>query len=413
MSAAVSNVVASPSQHEPSTLSTATLDRVNEDIWREVLEKLLDCTHFGDRTPAITALTIFATSDGLRTLQQSVPLVSRAFYYRSRAVRMEHVRIRNSRQLNSFSSALAANMVGRTTTELNVMCESRDSLALLPAVLNALPALQRLALYHRFQSHGSDNAPGRMEATLVHAITQLNDLKVLILPGEDSIVQRQSVVLLGEELRNLEFLHLPPKLAAPGPSGDALANAPLEFPRLRTLSTAQYYVDEDCASLHQVLSVCNFPLLWRLNVLGNVSDDLTEFDDTLGCVRILETLSSNIKIWEALACFHERDSSMPLVESLILHLERYSGWLGSGLPNIRAIVIHASEPEPDRCAERIDVLLDAVARFKEGSPLLASVHVVMHTIYKVWEPLMSIYDGDFARRGMRFTWLFLEDLTLE
>lgn len=391
----------------------ANSSRLNNDVYSVIVDSLAIDTIIEDTSLANDFVRLFLRTDGWRTLAQAIPLVSKEFNELFHYIKPKHIYIMSSRHLDLFATNILEPQRFSHITRLSVTIDTHNALSALPGVLDAVPQLECFSFRHvrALLPSGTPSQPSRRNALptpVVDAISRLALLRVLVfLPGM-SVVSRENLERISEGVSGLKYLHIPCVLYPHHGDVSTSSLQPLVFPAVRTVSMGISGGSEYCISLNQLFVHAVFPSLKRLNAVGSVCKDLIPVADTLGRVRHLETLSSNGLIWEALAECHRRDSSMPMLQDLCLHVDETTHWISNGWPHLRRVtVVDDMDPERGRgWSASMTTVLDSVLSLVWESPSFRYVHVVLPWGLQGRHHVLKRFLSRFARHGVLLTWKY-------
>lgn len=381
----MANRTQSRSHSQTRDLNTGNSARtpIDEDVQAMVWEKLSDDVTVTESWKSRDLCNLIRRADGYTTLHVTLPLVAKTVYNATSSMRRKHVNIRGSAALEVFAQRLIGSQGMLNITRLDIVVDSISGVQLLGTVIESLQGLECLAFRHviprrdgqpRVVSWNHLSTPQR----LVRALGCLSRLQVLVIVPGATVLTVRDVHDILRGCKALRYLHIPCSLHSDVTHSQDTVEGSRVVSNIRTLSVGYPGRHESTNVFEELLGKILFAGLVRLNVLGMVSTDLMDFVSTLGTVQQLETISSNRKIWEAFEDYRARDSNLPLVERLDVHVADFTGSMGVSLPHLRVVTIIDDIHYDDREGwdARLSMVLESVQRLKTGSPRLHRVEVV-------------------------------------
>lgn len=369
-----------------------------------ILETLAETATVDSSATTRDLCGLFARHDNYTTLHTSVPLASRTLYQMTMNLRQKHINIQNSLHMEQFAHRFLNTRTMKRVTRLEVTIDTPQGFTSLAAVLLQLSQLETLAVQDRGtspQARSMSGAPdsGGLPDAFVDAVSTLTTLRVLVLLPQATAVTRDDVARICRGTRRLLYLHIPATIRAGRPRSVEETNIPLNLRFLRTLSAGRPGRRQSSNIFQEVLKNAECSYLERLNVVGVEWTPLHLFQSTLGNVRHLETISSNRKIWDAFAFFHACNSRLPRVETIEMHLDDWTGYLGTGLPHLEVITVldDLFEEEGEAKRDRLTTVLRSILRLKEGSRLLRRVSVFTTGAMPLIQEELDDFVGEYRK----------------
>lgn len=385
---------------------------LEDDILSVLFNIFADHTTLQLNSPAREYNERLKSSVDYRTLHWSIPLVCRRFYTLSAPLRETHLKIYSTRALHRFrEERLDHGCTLERLTRLDVILNSRDGITELAVVLDQLSSLVELSFRHleRHSYMARFNAPlatRTLPRALVDSIAALPSLQTLIIHPGTSFVTRTDIERMAAGSSTLHLLHIPSTLYSPDPSPPIAQTNNGLWAHLQTLSLGHPRFVQTTNVFPLVLRNSEFPNLQHLNIVGRCWEDLTGYQTTLGRVHELETLSSNSTVWDALDYFADNDSTYPLLERVVLHVDDGTGMGERSYRHLRAVCVIddvlVNEPS-QKSQDRLEKTLRSILQSKAGSPHLHQVELYVLKSLADSQKGLSEFASQFRDRGISLT----------